>query len=178
MPVNPLDNPELYDVIELGNVRSPGVIRSMSGHDRMHGWDIKKGTKQVGASVSRGSDDPAEVTIAIFLADNDDFSGWPPFLAALNSTVQGADPKALDVYHPDLAENEIGSVVKRGNVGTTHDGMGGQIKTFKILEYKPPKKASGSPSGSKSTAKKGAAVDPNQAALDEIARLTKQYQAL
>jgi hypothetical protein len=176
--VNPLDNPELYDVIELGNVRSPGVVRSISGHDRTHGWDVKKGTAQTGATVSRGADDLAEVTVTLFLADQDDFDGWPPFLAALNSTVKGATPKALDVYHPDLAENEIGSVVKKGNVGTTHDGMGGQIKVFKLLEYRPPKKASGSPSGSKSNAKKGAAADPNQAALDEIARLTKQYQAL
>jgi hypothetical protein len=86
-----------------------------------------------------------------------------------------AEPHTMSGKKITTAES---SVVKKGNVGTTHDGMGGQIKVFKLLEYRPPKKASGSPSGSKSNAKKGAAADPNQAALDEIARLTKQYQSL
>ena len=60
-----------------------------------------------------------------------------------------------------------------GRVGTVHDGKGGQTRVVKFLEYKPPKPAGGGPKGSKSSAK---APDPNQAALDEIAKLTAAYQ--
>lgn len=174
--LNPLDHPAAYDHIILGDALSPGVVK-LSGHDRKIGWDIKKGSGQSGATTTRSSDDPVEFTCTFFLADREDFEAWPDFLAVINSTVAGPTPKAVDIYHPDLAENEIKSVVLSGKVGTTHDGLGGQTKTVKFLEYRPPKKKGGSPKGSKSGSPAKKAPDPNQAALDEIARLTAQYQA-
>lgn len=174
MSTNPLDHPDLYDHIELGGVQSPGVVK-LSGHDRKIGWDIKKGSGQSGATTTRSSDDPVEFTASFFLADAEDIAAWPTFLAVVKSTVSGKTPQALEVYHPDLAENGITSVVQATILGTVHDGMGGQTRAIKFLEYRPPVKKGGTPKGAKASAAK--AADPNQAALDEIARLTAQYQA-
>jgi hypothetical protein len=106
----------------------------------------------------------------------DDFAEWPAFLALVNSTVSGKAPKALDVYHPDLASQDIKSIVKSTVLGTVHDGKGGQTIAVKLLEYRPPKPKGGSPSGSKSKPKTSA-PDPDAEAKAELARLTKQYQA-
>jgi hypothetical protein len=171
---NPIDDPDLYDHVELGGVQSPGVVTIM-GHDRKVGWDIKKGAGQSGATTTRSSDEPIEFTCSFKLVDADDFDAWPTFLATVNSTVSGQAPTALDIYHPDLAENGITAVVKATVMGTVHDGTGGVTKAVKFLEYRPPRPAKGSPKGSKAGAD-AKAPDPNQAALDEIARLTAEYQ--
>ena len=124
MTTNPLDHPDLYDHIELGGVQSPGVVK-LSGHDRKIGWDIKKGSGQSGATTTRSSDDPVEFTASFFLADAEDIAAWPTFLAVVKSTVAGKTPQALEVYHPDLAENGITSVVQATILGTVHDGIAG-----------------------------------------------------
>lgn len=169
---NPIDDPELYDHIELGDVESPGIV-TLSGHDRKTGWDIKKGSKQKGATTTQTCDEPCEFTASFKLTDEDDFNDWPAFLAVVLATVSGPTSKAVDIYHPDLAENDIKSVVKATVMGVVHDGMGGQTRAIKFLEYKPPRKAGGTPNGSKASAK---APDPNAAALAEIAALTAAYK--
>lgn len=179
MTVNPLDNEELYDSIVLGGVRSPGKV-TLSGHDSAVGWDIKKGNAQSGATTTRSSSDPAKFTATFYLVRDDamgidDLSAWPDFLAIINSTVSGKAPSAVDVYHPDLASQDIKSVVKSKVSGTVHDGKGGQTIAVEFLEYKPPKPLGGSPTGSK-TKPSPDPNDPNAAALAELAALTTQYQ--
>lgn len=172
MTINPLDDPEVYDHIELGGVESPGVVK-ITGHNREIGWDVKKGSGQSGATTTRSSDEPARFTCAFTLSDREDFDDWPAFLEVAKSTVSGKTPKAVDIYHPDLAENGIQSVVLAKVLGTVHDGLGGQVRSIEFLEYRPPVKRGGTPKGAKASAK---APDPNQAALDELARLTKKYE--
>lgn len=169
--INPIDDAYLYNVISLGGLDSPGIV-TITGHDRVQGWDIKSGSGQKGATMTRKKSDPIEFTCSFKLADREDFDAWPSFAAAIKATVDGKTPKAVDIYHPDLAEVGITSVVMGTIAGTVHDGLGGQTKVVKFREYLPPAPAPGSPKGSKSSAK---APDPNQAALDELAKLTAQY---
>lgn len=82
--------------------------------------------------------------------------------------------RALDIYHPDLAANDIKSVLKGLIGGVVHDGKGGQTIVVKFQEYRPPVAIGGSPSGSKTSSH---ATDPNAAANAELERLTAQYQA-
>lgn len=169
--MNPVDFEDAYNSIILGGTKSPGVV-TLSGHDRKVNWDVKEGNAQVGATTTIKSIPPTEFTASFYLADADDIAAWPAFLGIIKSTVSGAKPKALDIYHPDLVENEIVSVVKATIMGTVHDKKGGQTRVVKFQEYKPPKPKGGSPSGSTTNAK---AKDPNQAALDELAKLTDQF---
>lgn len=167
---NPLDHEELYDVVTVAGQRSPGQA-TLSDHDREIGWDVKKAAGQAGASITRTSEEPVEFTLTLFLADREDFAAWPAFRELLRSTSLGTKPKALDIYHPDLAANDIKSVVLKKIGGVVHDGQGGQTIAIRLLEYRPAKPKGGSPTGSKA---KG--PDPDQAALDELAALTKQYE--
>jgi hypothetical protein len=183
---NAIDDADLYGSIVLAGVRSPGVV-TLSGHNRKIGWDVKKAPGQSGASTTRTSEDPVEFTASFFLVKDDaqgidDISAWPAFLDLIKSTVAGTTPKALDIYQPDLAENDIKSVVLSEIGGVVHDGMGGQTRTIKFLEYRPAKAKGGSPSGSnaKPKAKTSPGVnpnDPNAAANAELEALRKQYEA-
>lgn len=173
--------PEIYDSIVLGGVRSPGVVK-ITGHDRKIGWDVKKAPGQSGASTTRTSEDPVEITCAFSLVSDpaqgiDDFARWEEFAAVARSTIAGATPKALDVDHPFLAANDIVSVVLSSFGGGVPDGKGGVTYTLKFLEYRPAKSKGGSPNGSKSSAKKTGIDpnDPNAAALAELERLRQEY---
>jgi hypothetical protein len=169
--INPIDHEEAYDAVILGGKRSPGVV-TITGHNHKVGWDIKTAKGQAGASMSRKSEEPVPFTCTFFLADREDRDAWPAFLGLINSTISGPEPKALDIYHPDLVEQGITSVVKAETQGTKHDGKGGQIKVVQLIQYRPPKKSGGSPKGSKAKPKN----DPNAAAKAELERLLNEYQ--
>jgi hypothetical protein len=179
---NTFDNGELYDSIVLGGTTSPGKV-TLSGHDRVIGWDVKKGSGQSGATTTRTSEDPIEFTCSFYLVNDpslgiDDIAEWEDFATLIRSTVNGATPQPLDIYHPDLASNDITSVVLSRFGGVVHDGMGGQTVAVKFLEYRPPKPKGGTPKGSATKPKTATApaFDPNAEANAELARLTNQYQ--
>ncbi len=169
---NPLDDPELYDTIMLAGVDSPGVVKSITGHDRKVNWDVKTAKGQKGATTEFKDMPPVEFSVEIYLSDREDFEAWYAFLDLIDSTIAGPKPKALDIYHPDLHEQGIISVVKAGIVGTKHDGKGGQTKVVKFQEYSPPKPKGGSPNGSK---REKEIVDPNERAKAELAKLVAEY---
>jgi hypothetical protein len=170
---SPILHEELYDVVVVRGVTSPGIV-TLSGHDRSIGWDIKKGPGQSGATTTRTSEDPVEFTATFTLTDQVDFDAWPAFLDVLKATV-GATPKAADIYHPDLAVNDIKSVVLRKIGGVVHDGEGGQSIAITLLEYRPPKPKGGTPKGS-AAKKKTAGPDPDAALLAELAQLTETFR--
>ncbi len=168
---DPINDEELFNVIELGGVASPGVVKSISGHERKINWDVKEGEGQSGASSTLKSVPLRTITVTFFLADEEQIGLWPAFRTLCYSTIKGAKPIALDIYQPDLAVNEVRSVVLASMGGPVHDGKGGQTIAVIFQEYAPPKPKGGSASGSK--AKKG--PDPNAAANAELAALTKKY---
>lgn len=174
---NPLDNPELYNIVILSGEASPGVCK-ITGHDRKIGWDIKAGSGQSGATTTLKDIPPVEFELDLHLATPEDFAALPAFLDLVRSTISGASPVAREIYHPDLAANDISSVVMASIGGLVHDANQGAHQKIRLLEYKPPKKKGGSPNGSKTSAKTTSkAPDPNQAALDELKKLTEKYQA-
>lgn len=171
---SPITDEEIFNVIELAGVESPGVV-TLSGHDSIVEWDVKSASGQKGASLTKKTEKPREFTASFYLADQDDFDDWPAFRDVINSSVAGKVPKALDIYHPDLESNGFKSVVKASIAGVKHDGKGGQTYVVKFQEYAPPIASGGSPTGSASKPKTTA--DPNAAANAQLAALTAQYQA-
>ena len=172
---NVIDNEELYNVIVLGGVTSPGQV-TLSGHDRKVNWDVQAGPFLNGATTRFKSIPPIEFTASFYLVKDvanklDDFVLWPAFLTLINSTIASPrTPKALEIYHPDLAANDIKSVVKAMVGGMTYDGKGGATVDVKFQEYRPPRKWAGTPQSKP-------ANDPNAALKAQVTALTNQYQA-
>ena len=176
---SPIDNPELYDRLTLAGVKSPGIV-TLAGHDRKINWDVKEGNAQSGGTTTLKGIPPIAFTATFSLVIDpsqglDENAEWDEFQKVIDATVAGPTPKAVDIYHPDLARNGIKSVCKATVGGMKHDGKGGQSVVVTFQEYKPPKKKGGSPSGS-AAKKPGTGADPNAAALAELDALTKRYR--
>jgi len=180
-PPNPEDDPELFDAIDLGGRKSPGVA-TLSGHDRVHEWDVQQGNAQSGANTRLKGDKPQEFTVTFYLVRDeaqgiDDWVEWESFVEVIEATVAGPTPKAVEIYHPDLASQRppIACVAKATIGGAVHDGKGGKTVAVKFQEYRPAKPKGGTTSGT--ITKRGKETnDPNAAAKAELAALTAQYQ--
>lgn len=173
---NPVVSPDDYDAIVLAGVRSPGVV-TLSGHKRGQGWDIQEAKGQDGGSTKHNGKKIGQFTATFALAYDptagiDDQDEWPAFQAVIESTVSGTTPLALDIYHPDLAANDIHAVVKAEVGGMAHDKKGGATISVNFIEYRPAKKkASTGANGSKS---KTAQEDPN----DPLVQARKELEGL
>lgn len=170
---NIFENEQIYNVISLGGKTSPGKV-TLSGHNRKVNWIIRQGYGLDGASMALKNIPPIEFTASFYLVRDyaqgtDDFAAWDAFRPLIDATLSGATPRAVNIYHPDLIENDIKAVCKAEIGGRVYDGRGGCTITVKFQEYRAPKKKSGSP-----TAKPE--VDPNAALKAEVADLTKKYQ--
>lgn len=176
---NPVDDSDLYDAIVLGGTRSPGVV-TLSGHDRVQQWDVKQADGSGGASTTYKGENVAQFEASFYLVKDpvlgiDDFADWDAFAAVIRATLPASGkPKAVDVYHPDLAANDIKAVCQASIGGMAHDGKGGATVKVKFIEYRPPKPKSGSPKGAKSSNKS----DPNADLKSQIDALSKQAATL
>jgi hypothetical protein len=171
--------------IVLGTLRSPGVV-TLSGHDRIKNWDVKKAKGQVGASSSLNGDDVGSFQASFYLADGYDFEKWDEFQRLIESLTNGPAPVALPIYHPDLARNHFTEVSNAGVGGMTYDGRGGRTVVVKFLEYKPPRpkpsaKAVAKPAGRTAAGGGGQfgpplppKPDPNEDAKRELAELVAE----
>ena len=169
---NVFQNEDLYNVIVLNGKTSPGVV-TLSGHDRKREWDIRGGPYMDGAWMALKWTPPIEFTASFYLLLDpskgiDDFAAWDAFQPVIEATVQGRTPKAVPIYHPDLAANKITSVVQGTIGGRTYDGKGGAIQVVKFQEYRPPKIQGGTPKPTKEN-------DPNAALKAQVEALTRQY---
>lgn len=180
---NPYEDEDLFAAIELAGVRSPGQV-TISNHDRKAVWDVKSGPSQKGATMDLKEIPPIEFTCVfeLFLdieESPNEFEQWETFQALIESTINGPTPKALDIYHPDLAANQITSVVKAKVGGMVRDknDPGKATVTVAFQEYAPPKKKGGSPNGSGNKKPDPKKPDPNAAANAELAALVEQYKA-
>lgn len=194
--MNPFENPELYDKLEFGGLRTPGVA-TLSGFERTVKWDRKPGGGVDGESTTRVGKEAASGTVTVYLVDEPGQLGeqdeWRAFAILLQKSMdQGI---AYDVFHPDLLTLDINSAVctKVGQV--VHDGKGGATATFALLEYRPQKKkpaskpkSKGSPVAAHVAGQANNAnalleqalkqTSPNAAAEAELAALKKQAQEL
>lgn len=172
---NPWVNEELYDCIRLDGMRSPGFV-TLSGHDRNFKWDIKDADGAGGAITTYKGPQIAQFTASFYLVVDpslklDEFEEWEKFAALIRSSLpQKGRPKAMVIYHPDLAANDIHKVCYASIGGMVHDGKGGGTVAVKFLEFRPSKPTGGTPTGPK------VKVDPNADLKGIILGLTAEVQ--
>lgn len=150
--VDPISAPQVYDVIELGGLVSPGYCE-VGEFKRKHTWDVKRGKGALGATITFVGVEPARGTIKFHLWTPAHFQQWEAFRTALkfNPTKKAVQP--VDCWHPSLLDLDIKSLVTENIGNVMHEG--GQHYTISVdfLEYLPPPKASAvsTPTGSKAT---------------------------
>jgi hypothetical protein len=170
---NVFDNEDLYNVIVLNGITSPGKV-TLSGHDRRAEWDVKFGPWLQGATTTLKGIPPIEFKASFYLVydvaqKQNDFADWEDFVPAIQATIAGNVPHAVPIYHPDLAANGITSVVQAKIGGMVYDGKGGGTVVVTFQEYRPPKIKGGTLSGS-------GGADPNADVKAQLNALTTAYQ--
>lgn len=177
--INPLDNPEAWDKLEVGGVESPGLAL-VGEFKRAHDWDVKKGKGADGATLTFNGRPPAEGSVEFQLWTRAHFTEWSEWLQLLKYDPIKKAPQPIDAWHPSLADLDINSLVtqKIGNI--VHKGNQLYSVTVDFIEYLPPPKASATstPNGSVTTppgTTPGTPTDPvADAQQAEIAALLKK----
>lgn len=139
--LNPIDNPQAWDVIVIGSATSPGICK-VSEFKRAFEWDVKKGKGTFGSTVTFVGRPPAKGSITFYLWTAQHFTDWETFRPLLKYDPTKNTVKAVDIFHPSLADIGISSVVTESLGNIVHEGN--QLYSVKVdfLEYFPPPKKS------------------------------------
>jgi hypothetical protein len=174
--LNPLRNPDAFDVWFLAGQKSPG-LSEVAGASNPRGWDEQKGYGLSGATLVYTGDGLAQFSIKVFLWEDDHFEEWETFKILLKKAPIGTRPKALDIYHPILEDLEISSVVVEDRTQLTE--VPGEAGMFfvevKFKQYRAPQPAVGKPAGSQSKPEEPTAEDAFDRTIED---LMKQVQEL
>lgn len=174
--INPFENPQVWDVIRVGQVVSPGLC-DVGEFLRSYGYDIKKGKGMAGAKLTLTTKPPTEGSFELIIWTPAQARAWDKFLPLLDYDPSKTTAKAIDIYHPALADIGVKSIVVKDIGSWMHKGKGKYSRKLAVIEYFPESKknVTSSPNGSKSTQRgttPGAQPDPiADAKQREIARL-------
>ena len=148
---SPLETPELFDVVVVAGVASPGIAK-VEGGDLVAGWENKKGPGQSGAGTNYNGEELAEFSFTLRLWLPEHFSAWPAFQAILESAKpeKGRKAQGLDISYPTLEANRIRSFVpkKIGALQPAGDKGEWNVKVD-CLQFRAPAPAAGKPKTSK-----------------------------
>lgn len=181
MPILPAFADDLFAGILLGTEFSPGVV-TLSGHDDWENWKVQKAKGNVGATTKLQGKNVRQFQASFYLVQSSedepggDVTRWEEtFRPLIESTTNGPEPKALGIYHPDLAAAGITEVTSGGISAAKHDGVGGVTYVVRFLEYRPPKpKPPKKPDAIRQGVTTLEARDPNAEAKAQLRALVAQ----
>lgn len=116
--------------------QSPGLA-VVRGAEDVRMWDKRQGYGLSGAlQIFRGRD-LSEFDVTLTLSTDQDWADWASWRQLVARPPFGKIPKALDIWHPWLEEQEIRScvVLKKGN--WEPDGTGAFSITIRFREFRP-----------------------------------------
>ncbi len=151
---NPVDYPQLYDVVVIAGVASPGLCDVEC--DREYLWDKKtgKGVKGATSTVTGTPVVPIKIRFRLWLREH--FLAWASFRNLLKfDYTKDAKKQAVDIYYPSLADIDVNAVVTEKIGAMKHAGEGLYTIDVELSEYQQPPAtpALGSPSGASATTK-------------------------
>lgn len=107
---NPIDNPDLYEVVVLAGKQAPGLAEVV-GASTPRGWDERKGQGLSGSTLAQVGDGLPDFTINVYLWLPPHFQAWDAWKSLIARGARGSRYSPMDVYYPDLAELGISRCV-------------------------------------------------------------------
>ena len=139
--VDPIANPEAWDVVTVSGIKSPGHC-DLGDVERIYKWDVKEGRGTKGGTRTFVNQPPPSFDITFYLWEQAHFRTWGSFREALKYDPTKKETTAFQIYHPALADLEIKTVCTE-KIGAIKDlGAGYYSLTVTFGEYLPPPKAS------------------------------------
>lgn len=174
--------PDMWDIALIGPTYTPGIAKISPGAALKIKWDKKPATGTSGATTKLTGEEVNEFTLTVkFWPGVNGQSGFEQrfkweneILPLLKEAKKGKS--AISFYHPAVSDEPMNvQAVVPEEIGVyEQDDAGVWSVSVKLIEFRPPKPATGSP--------KGAKKKPGDTPLDEnekkIAALTKQLKEL
>jgi hypothetical protein len=162
-----------FDTVVIAGQTTPGVA-TITGCERLHKYDVVAGYgASGGATIYRGSP-PIPFGIEIRLNTPEEYAAWGDFRnAVLKPPSVGPNSKALDVFHPFLAELGVSSCVIEKVSVPENDGTGVWTVKISAIEWRRLKLTLANPE-----AAKGKTEEPETPTVKYINQLTNQLQRL
>jgi hypothetical protein len=176
---DPYNNPQQWDVIQIGGTTNPGICQ-VGEFKRGFEWDVKKGKGTLGATITFTGRPPAKGSIKFLLWEAQHFVDWDAFLPQFKYSPTKQAVQAVTVYHPSLAAIDLSQVVTESIGNPIHEGGGLFSITVEFLEYFPPPSVSATSTPTMAQPNTDPAAnppDPYAAQQAQIASLLKEAQA-
>lgn len=121
MAFDPYTSPVSFALV--AGQRTPGTL-TLEGADATTKWDERDGPFLSGAFLVGGGRKLVNFTMRIVLLTSADWAAWYAFRPLVKRPPFGTRPKALDVWHPWLVDQEVRSAVveKVGQPRQAEDG--------------------------------------------------------
>lgn len=171
--LNPYEDPGPWGFVDVGNLRLPGVVEAIDGHEKPEEWKVQKATSKSNATtVWQGTNVAESIVIDLALPNAKAFNAYYDVARALRPKI-GTKPPSHPIVNPAINFSDITRVSCR-NVGPPRWDKTRGLWTARItlIEYSPEKPANtgpASPSDYKNPGK-----DPNQDLKDEAQKILDQ----
>jgi hypothetical protein len=146
---NPIANPFEHDLALIGGAITPGLVK-IEGLSSKQKWDVKEGKGEKGATITYGGDSLSKFSLRCTLWESAHFDVWAQNIKPVLATSWAPPHPAVDIWHPELVERGVRSVVVEDISQFTANGDGFDI-VVKCIEYRAPKPATGTTSKSNTT---------------------------
>ena len=194
MTWSPIVHPVDFAIV--ADKRTPGIAKFASAPVKKFKWERKTLRGVTGEYLIYNGEALSDFQIKCFLYDERDFDDWEVFKPTVDDPVltqsfqsQGAAsgsiltgfntlkrPKAIEVWHPWLADRGISAcVVESVSAPEDCDPTGVWCVTIGFIQWRPLKLSFASPAGS---VKKPEVTDPVDREIDALAATLKRESAL
>jgi hypothetical protein len=166
---------EECDVLVLDGVQSPPC--SISSGNAPKKWDEQKAKDTSGDTIVFGGEGLGVFAVRFYAERSEHFATWAQFRPLIAKPVDGSNPTARAVTHPQLNEIGITACVVEDETIWLNSGKGQFYKDVKFKKWKPPTPAGGKPK----SAAGGSAFEqaPKEDEYDKVIKdLTDQVKAL
>ena len=181
LTVTPLEDPDSYNRMVLGDITTPGICELIGGGDRPYKWDQKEAAGAQGVTTTYRGWRPSDGirfkfklwTVELMLA------WYRDVMPVIAIDAEKQEPKPYSVYYPTLFANDIFWLVTDKIGPLTDEGKQLWTVTVDFKEYRQakPKNVTTTPTSATSTAGNPANKPTVQDAQDrEIAGLLEEFK--
>jgi hypothetical protein len=166
------------DKLTLGGLTSPGKC-TIKGLKTPRKIDERDGYGTSGATTVFNGVKCARFSVLFEVVDVTDVIAGRPFFALVKRPPVGIAPLAMQIYHPILAEENIGAVLVVDGGGWDQDDSGLWFRTVEFIEWRKPLPALAAPQAAIPTAPVDtpAPTNPTETAILEVQQLLTKVQA-
>jgi hypothetical protein len=133
---DPISNPRAWYVMKVGATPTPGKCEVTA--ERVNRINVLMGLGSDGASTVYVGREVIVAQATFWAWQTSHFTEWDPILAVFKyDPARGIPVRAVDIYHPALADLGVRAMLCKKISTWKHEGKGLYTRVVELVEYKP-----------------------------------------